>query len=333
MAADRPLFDPIMELSRTSAMLKGRMNPVLELDDLSKTFSGKKGRVEALCDVNLAISPHQVFGFLGPNGAGKSTTIRLMLDLIRPTSGRVLMHGVDVRSSREAVQSIGALVEDAAFYRFLTAHDNLSLLARTAGHDVNQVPGLLSQVGLGGNEHRAVKEFSTGMKQRLGMAAALLGDPEVLILDEPTNGLDPAGMHEMRQFLRMLVDERGKTVILSSHILSEVELICDRVAIIHMGRIVRETSVDELRRGRAHLRVEVEPVHTAASVLQPHWVVEVEAVKESLGWLRISTDEGQAPFILRELLEHDIDVYQMHAQHQSLEEYFLEATTAEKLDD
>jgi len=306
------------------------MNPVLELDGLSKTFQSRKARVEALCDVNLAIAPHQVFGFLGPNGAGKSTTIRLILDLIRPTSGRVLLHGVNVRTSRKAVQSIGALVEDAAFYGFLTARDNLNILARTAGHDLQQVPHLLEQVGLSGSEGRAVKQFSTGMKQRLGMAAALLGDPEVLILDEPTNGLDPAGMHEMRQFLRQLADEQGKTIVLSSHILSEVELICDRVAIIHKGHLVRESAVAELRRGRTHLRVEADPASRAAAQLTPRWSIEEEETTSQRGWLRIFAEEDEAPAILRELLSHDVDIYQIHAEHQTLEDYFLEATSGEE---
>lgn len=306
------------------------MNPVLELDGLSKTFQSRKSRVEALSDVNLAIAPHQVFGFLGPNGAGKSTTIRLILDLIRPTHGRVLLHGVDVRTSRKAVQSIGALVEDAAFYGFLTAKDNLNILARTAGHDLQQVPRLLEQVGLSGSEGRTVKQFSTGMKQRLGMAAALLGDPEVLILDEPTNGLDPAGMHEMRQFLRQLADDQGKTIVLSSHILSEVELICDRVAIIHKGRLVRESAVEELRHGRTHLRVEADPVPRAIAQLKSHWSLEEEEATSQRGWLRIFAEENEAPAILRELLGHNVDVYQIHAEHQTLEDYFLEATSGEE---
>lgn len=305
---------------------------VVQLDHLSKTYIARKSRVQALADICLDIAPHQVYGILGPNGAGKSTMIRLILDLIRPTEGRVLVHGEDVRQRPAATQAIGALVESANFYNFLNGMDNLALLARTAGHDIGQIPGLLAQVGLSGHEKRLVKDYSTGMKQRLGIAAALLGDPALLLLDEPTNGLDPAGIHEMRLFLRRLVDERGKTVILSSHILSEVELICNRVAILKHGEIAQEGAVHELLNDSAHLLLDVQPLAGALRALQGLWAVTSDSPDQPRGWVTVTAGEEDAPAVVRQLTAQQIDIFQLKTRNQSLEDFFLE-TTAEEGDD
>ncbi|MBN2555028.1 MAG: ABC transporter ATP-binding protein [Anaerolineales bacterium] len=306
---------------------------VIQLDHLSKTFLSRKSRVDALKNVSLDIAPNQVFGFLGPNGAGKSTTVRLIMNLIQPTQGRVLFAGEDVRKNRSISRLIGAIVESACFYHFLSGRDNLVLLARTAGHNPLQIPALLDQVGLTGHEHKTVKNYSTGMKQRLGIAAALLGNPSLLILDEPTNGLDPAGMHEMRLFLRKLVDDCGKTVILSSHLLSEVELICDRVAILHRGEIAREGAVKALLSDLDHLLLNVRPVPAAIHLLQNRWQVERGESDGYRGWIAVTAKEDEAPAVVHALSTQGIEIFQASPRKQSLEDFFLETTQGEGSDD
>ncbi len=292
----------------------------IQTRNLCKTFGWRaKKRVEAVKNLDLEVQAGQVYGFLGPNGAGKSTTIRILLDLVRPTSGDAYIYGQDVRRQHTILRRVGALVEGAAFYNFLSGRKNLEVFARTAGHyDPVRIDQLLEQVGLADRANHRVKGYSTGMKQRLGLAAALLSDPDLLILDEPTNGLDPAGMHEIREFIRSLVDEQGKTVFLSSHLLGEVEQVCDRVAIINLGEIIREGSVDELLSGKSYLRVEASPLQRAATVLREHWDVVANET-----WLTVKARRDDAPHVVRCLVAADVNVFQVSSQRQSLEEYFL----------
>ncbi|NLF76252.1 MAG: ABC transporter ATP-binding protein, partial [Chloroflexi bacterium] len=293
--------------------------PAIRITNLSKTFGRRRKRIEAVKHVTLDIPVGQVYGFLGPNGAGKTTTIRMMLDLIRPTEGDVTIFGQHVRREHGVLRRVGAIVEGAMFYNFLSGRRNLEVLARTA-NDLNpkRIDALLEQVGLAHRADQRVKGYSTGMKQRLGLAAALLGDPDLLILDEPTNGLDPEGMHEIRQFIRSLADDHGKTIFLSSHLLGEVEQVCDRVAIINLGEIVREGMVADLLEGKSRLRVEASPLDRAAAVLGERW-----AVSSNGQWLTIDATREDAPYLVRRLVEQGVDVYQVASQRQTLEEYFL----------
>jgi len=299
--------------------------PAIRIDNLSKTFGRRRKRIEAVKRVTLEIPVGQVYGFLGPNGAGKTTTIRMMLDLIRPTEGDVWIFGRHVRREHDVLRRVGAIVEGATFYNFLSGRRNLEVLARTA-NDLNpkRIDALLEQVGLAHRAGQRVKGYSTGMKQRLGLAAALLSDPDLLILDEPTNGLDPEGMHEIRQFIRSLADDHGKTIFLSSHLLGEVEQVCDRVAIINLGEIVREGMVSELLEGKSRLRVEASPLDRAAAVLGEHW-----AVSSNGQWLTIDATREDAPHLVRRLVEQGVDVYQVASQRQSLEEFFLSVVREE----
>lgn len=287
---------------------------------LNKTFGRRaRKRIQAVKDLSLEVPVGQVYGFLGPNGAGKSTTIRMLLGLIYPTSGDAYLYGQHVRRQHGVLRRVGALVEGAAFYPFLSGRRNLEVLARTANcYDPARIETLLAQVGLAERAAQRVKGYSTGMKQRLGLAAALLGDPDLLILDEPTNGLDPSGMHEIRTFIRELADEHGKTVFLSSHLLGEVEQVCDRVAIINLGEIVREGAVEELLAGKNTLRVEAQPLPRAAEVLRAHWPVTVNET-----WLTVSARRDESPQVIRQLVAAGVDVYQVTGQRQTLEEYFL----------
>lgn len=292
----------------------------IQTRNLSKTFGWRpKKRIEAVKNLDLEVEAGQVYGFLGPNGAGKSTTIRMLLDLIRPSSGDAYIYGKHVRRQHEVLRRVGALVEGASFYNFLSGRRNLEVLARTANqYDPRRIEQLLAQVGLAERADQRVKGYSTGMKQRLGLAAALLSDPDLLILDEPTNGLDPKGMHEVREFIRDLAVEHGKTVFLSSHLLSEIEQVCDRVAIINLGMIVREGAVDELLAGKNSLRIEATPLQQAADVLRGRWPVATNAT-----WMTVTAGRDEVPQVVRLLVEAGVNVYQVTAQRQSLEEYFL----------
>lgn len=302
----------------------------IRLLDLSKTFGRRKQRVPAVRDVNLEVTANQVYGFLGPNGAGKSTTIRMILGLIRPSRGEVHLYGQPVKQNQAILQQhVGGLVEGAMFYPFLTGRRNLEVIARTGGfYDEDRIGKLLEQVNLRDQADRPVKGYSTGMKQRLGIAAALLNDPDLLILDEPTNGLDPAGIQEMRHFIRELVEQHGKTVFLSSHLLSEVEQVCDRVAIINLGRIVREGRVADLLAAQHHLYIEADPLDKVTAVLGNHW----PAIYENNGVTLVAAHED-TPHIVRKLVESELAIFQVRSQRQSLEAFFLEVTGQEETED
>src|SRR5215218_8432015 len=230
---------------------------VIETRDLGKRYGE---RVVAVDRLQLCVRHGEVYGFLGPNGAGKTTTLRMLLGLVKPSSGSARVLGASP-GSPEALAGIGALVETPAFYPFLSGRDNLRVLARHAGVPETRIDAVLKEVGLSGRAGDRFATYSLGMKQRLGVAAALLKDPELLILDEPTNGMDAAGMAEMRTFIRTL-GQKGRTVLFSSHLMSEVEQVCDRVGVIRGGRLVGEGTLDELR-GRASLRVRAEPLDGA----------------------------------------------------------------------
>lgn len=291
-------------------------------DNLSKTYGRGSKAVRAVQNLTLEIEAGQVYGFLGHNGAGKTTTIRLMLDLIHPTQGDVFLFGQHVRRERRVLKRVGSLVEGATFYSFLTGSGNLEVLARTGNvYDPDRIAALLEQVGLSERAGQEVKEYSTGMKQRLGLAAALLNDPDLVILDEPASGLDPSGIQEIRRLIRRLADEQGKTVFFSSHILGEVEQVCDRVAIIRRGELVREGPIAGLLSATSQLRIEAVPLDKAAAVLGEHWEV---ACSEK--WLTVSAAHTDAPLLVRRLVEHDVDVFQVRVERQSLEDFFMSVT-------
>src|SRR6266511_342798 len=235
---------------------------VIETRDLGKRYGD---RIVAVDRLVMRVRRGEVYGFLGPNGAGKTTTLRMLLGLVRPTSGSALVLGA-APGSPEGLARIGALIETPTFYPFLSGRDNLRVLALHAGIPEAQIGPALAEVELSARAGDRFETYSLGMKQRLGIAAALIKDPELLILDEPTNGMDPAGMAEMRTFIRSL--GRGtRTVLLSSHLMTEVEQICDRVGVISKGSLVGEGTVDELRGGES-LWLRAEPVDRALDVVR-----------------------------------------------------------------
>ena len=262
--------------------------------------------------------------FWVPNGAGKSTTIRMIIDLIRPTKGDIQVYGQSVQSAHEVLESrVGALVDGARFYPFLTGRANLEVVAKAGGvYHPKQIDKLLNQLDMADRADRPMSGYSTGMKQRIGIAATLLGNPDLILLDEPTNGLDPKGMREIRQFIRDLVDEQGKTVFLSSHLLNEVEQICDRVAIINHGQIVEQGTVAELLAGQVALRIETDHAQQACQVLS-EWQAQVEG---EANWIRLQASREETPQILRTLVSQDISVFQVVTQRRTLEDYFLAVT-------
>src|SRR5579875_98247 len=219
--------------------------PPVEVRGLVKRY----GELTAVAGVDLTVEPGDVYGYLGPNGAGKTTSLRMMLGLIRPTEGEVRLFGRDPVASVDALEGVAGFVEAPTFYPYLSARRNLELLASFDGGEARtRIDAALALVELSGRASDRVGGFSHGMKQRLGIAAALLRDPKLLILDEPATGLDPAGMRDMRRLIRRLADER-MTVVLSSHLLAEVEELCNRVAIVRQGRIVYEGEIAALKRG------------------------------------------------------------------------------------
>ena len=222
-------------------------------------------------DLDLSVGRGEVYGFLGSNGAGKTTTLKILLGLIRPTSGTAEVLGLTPGSS-DGLAKTGVLVESPAFYPYLSGEGNLKVMARYSGVSNRRVAEVLETVELSGSAKDRYKKYSLGMKQRLGVAAALLKDPELLILDEPTNGLDPKGMADMRSLIRRL-GTGERTVLLSSHLLGEVEQVCDRVGVIHKGRPISEGAVADLRGGEA-LLVRVEPLGDAARIAERLEVVE-----------------------------------------------------------
>jgi ABC-type multidrug transport system ATPase subunit len=294
----------------------------IETNQLVKRYGE---RIVAVDQLTLEVRRGEVYGFLGPNGAGKTTTLRMLLGLVRPTSGNALVLGAPP-GSPEALARLGSLVESPAFYPFLSGRDNLRVVARYAGVDESRITRVLDEVDLTARAGDRFRTYSLGMKQRLGIAAALLKDPELLILDEPTNGMDPAGMAEMRTFIRGLV--RGhRTVLLSSHLMTEVEQIADRVGVISKGVLVGEGTVDELR-GAERLWVQAEPLDRAETLLRT--LRAVEHVDRVNGGLSVSADRSAAPTINRALVEAGIDVGELRPERASLEDVFLELTDGEE---
>jgi ABC-type multidrug transport system ATPase subunit len=293
---------------------------LVETRNLTKRYGG----ITAVDDLNLSVRRGEVYGSLGPNGAGKTTTLKMLLGLVRPSGGsaRVLDRSPGTPGG---LARIGALVESPAFYPYLSGKNNLKVMARYSGVPNSRVDEVLEEVELSGRAKGRYRKYSLGMKQRLGVAAALLKDPELLILDEPTNGLDPKGMSDMRALIRRL-GTGERTVLLSSHLLGEVEQVCDRVGVIHKGRLIREGAVTDLRGGEA-LLVRAEPVEEAAKIAER--LEGVERVESNDGVLRLTTDPERAAEINAKLVSAGLRVSELRFTERSLEDAFLELTGGE----
>ena len=294
---------------------------VLRTVGLTKRY----GRLLALADLNLEVRRGRVYGFLGPNGAGKTTTISLMLGLIAPSDGHVEMFGLDTRSHlSEALRRTGAILEGQAYYPDLSGRDNLRVWsALSGGVTAKRIDEVLDLVGMLGRSRDKMRTYSQGMKQRLGLAAALLHDPELIVLDEPTNGLDPAGMREFRDLIRELAED-GKTVFVSSHLLGEVEQMCDDVGIVKDGRLLTQESVTALRRRGEALELQVTDPDRAVQVLEGiGWVAGVQRQDDRLV---VEAPRERAAELSRALAEQQIYLHELRHREGTLEEFFLEVT-------
>jgi len=297
---------------------------ILRTEGLTKRF----GRVTAVADLDLCVYEREVFSFLGPNGSGKSTTVGMILGLIRPTSGRALVFGADMASRPwPALKRVGAVIESPAFYPYLSGRDNLRVLATMLGDiPASRIDEMIELVGLADRARDPYKTYSLGMKQRLGIASTLVRDPELVILDEPTNGLDPAGTREVRELIPRLARE-GRTVFLCSHLLHEVQQVSDRVAIVKSGRLIAQGTVDELL-GRGHylrLRAPDDAELTRALGAIP-WVTRVQHVD---GYVRVEAPVGRAAELNRTLAAQGVYVSELSPWETDLENVFLELTGEE----
>ncbi len=299
-------------------------NSVLETRDLTKVY----GNMKVVDAVNIAAYEGEVFGFLGPNGAGKTTTLGMALGLVHPTAGEVCIHGKPVRPDHvEALRDVGALLGAPALVPYLSAWDNLDLVGRLSKDvDKKRIAHVLDLVGLMDSARRKAGKFSTGMKQRLGIAIALINRPRFVILDEPTNGLDPAGMREIRQLLRSLV-EQGTTVLLSSHLLHEVQQVCDRIAVLNKGRVVAQGRVDELLNAqKPAVRLTVRDVCAAEQVIRS--LPGVEQVNSN-GMDTLIVTGATSQSVMNQLLQHHIIPSEITAHKSDLESLFLDVTAEE----
>ncbi|MFD1031626.1 ABC transporter ATP-binding protein [Metaplanococcus flavidus] len=295
--------------------------PAMQLVNLKKTI-GKKPIIKGL---DFEIRAGEVFGFLGPNGAGKTTTIRMMVGLIDITDGDVLIEGKSIKTDfKGAIQHVGAIVENPEMYPFLSGWKNLKQYARMVeGITDERIKEVVALVGLEKAIHEKAGRYSLGMRQRLGIAQALLHGPSILILDEPTNGLDPSGIREIRKYIRNLAEQENVAVIVSSHLLTEIELMCDRIGVIKNGELIAIEEVKSVENEEAlkEVYIEVEPMDTAKVYLDGHLENEVGVGTKELS---MSVKREEIPQILRNLMEQGISIYGVRVLQATLEDKFFD---------
>ena len=301
------------------------MSYILQTSHLSKTIDGK----QLVTDVNIHVKKGEVYGFLGPNGAGKTTVMKMLTNLWKPTSGTVALFGKALeKTSYEVLKRMGSIIEFPTFYDHMSGKDNLQLHCEYMGYyNKGSVEEALQMLGLSDAADRPAGSYSLGMKQRLGIARAILCKPELVILDEPTNGLDPAGMKQIRDLFRMLCTEYGMTFMISSHLLPEIESIADTVGVIHHGKMMKEISMKEIAEtNTAYIELAVENTKKAAYVL---------AEKMQLNNFKIVNDSGIRIYeqgvtiqkISRELMANDVEIASISQHTENLEDYFLKVTS------
>lgn len=296
--------------------------PIVEVKNLNKTIKGK----HIIKNLNLSFYPGQITGFLGPNGAGKTTTIRMMTGLMYPTQGEVIINGKSLATNyEEAIRQVGVIVENPEMYKYLSGYKNLLHFARMhKGVTKERIDEVIRQVGLEKRIHEKVKTYSLGMRQRLGLAQALLHRPKFLILDEPTNGLDPAGIREFRMYLRKIAEEENVAIMVSSHLLAEIELMVDRIAIIQNGELIdiRELQVEEA----SQYYVEVGQIEKLVQLIG-----EKTITKQNDGYV-IDLLKDDVPAFIRSLVEAEIDIYNIKPIQIRLEDQFIEMTGGGAID-
>lgn len=294
------------------------MKPVVELKNLSKTIGKKK----IIDNVNLALYPGTITGFLGPNGAGKTTTIRMMVGLMKQSGGDVVIEGVSLNDNfEEGLSKVGVIVENPEMYKFMSGYKNLIHFARMhKGVTKERIDEVINQVGMQNRIHEKVGTYSLGMRQRLGLAQALLHRPKFLILDEPTNGLDPAGIREFRQYLRKIAETEGVSVFVSSHMLSEIELMCDRIAVIQNGKLIDIREMSEMK--ESFYYIEATPADSVKQLLLDKGFT-IEPFKD--GFL-VNAEQQQIPGIVQSFIGRGLEVFAVQPHRKTLEDEFLEMT-------
>ncbi|MGE6260548.1 ABC transporter ATP-binding protein [Heyndrickxia sporothermodurans] len=297
------------------------METVIQINQLCKTFKG----TETVSNVNMKIIKGEIYGFLGPNGAGKTTIMKMILNLVKPSSGEInVLNKPVLTTSYQYLKHIGSIIEYPVFYDRLTAKENLELHCEYNDfHDKNTINEALKIVGLTGVEHKKIHEFSLGMKQRLGIARAIVTKPEILILDEPINGLDPIGIKDIRELLLFLKEEYGITILISSHIVSEVESIADTIGIIHQGKLLKEVKMEQIRKENVeYLEIKVDDLNKATRVLEEKLrIKKYEKVGNNI--IRIFEQKASHSQINKELIMNEVIVNGMEKKQHNLEEYFL----------
>ena len=292
--------------------------PIVQLQNLSKTIRGK----QLIQQLNIDLYPGQITGFLGPNGAGKTTTIRMMTGLMHPTEGKVIVDGLSLQENyEEAISKIGVIVENPEMYKFMTGYKNLLHFARMHKNVTKErIEEVVRQVGLEKRIHEKVSTYSLGMRQRLGLAQALLHRPKFLILDEPTNGLDPAGIREFRMYLRKIAAEDGVSVFVSSHLLSEIELMCDRVAVIQNGKLIdiRDINIET----SSFYYIEAAPKDDVAIHLQKF---DYNFTVENNGFV-VEIKKEDIPKLITQFVNAEIQLFAVQPHQKTLEDQFLEMT-------
>ncbi|PGV57758.1 bacitracin ABC transporter ATP-binding protein [Bacillus cereus] len=303
------------------------MKYIVETNNLTKKY--KKSSV--VSGVNLKIPEGEIYGFLGPNGAGKTTSIRMLLGLIKATEGDITISGKDLNENRLSILSdVGALVENPSYYAHLNAIENLEVYRILRNIPKEKIHAVLKTVGLQNAAHQKVKEYSLGMKQRLGLAIALLGDPRLLILDEPTNGLDPQGIHEMRELIKSLAKERGITILVSSHLLSEIDQMATYVGIISKGRLIFQDKIEVLRQ-HSHNSIKI-LVNKPKEAWKIILASGIPSVMEEDKIVISNTDNTAIAKIVKALVANDISVFRIEEEKNSLEDIFLNIVKEEQND-
>lgn len=297
---------------------------IIETKRLTKKFGSRK----VVDHVDLQVKKGEIYGFLGPNGAGKTTTIRMLLGLARPTQGSIQIFGKDIRKEKLAIlKKVGSLVEYPSYYGHLSAYENLEAVRILLDAPRSRIEEVLAIVRLTNDAKRPVKGFSLGMKQRLGIATALLGNPELLILDEPTNGLDPSGIIEIRELIKSMPKEHGITIVVSSHLLSEIDQMATQVGIISKGQMIFQDSILALRaQSTSKIKVTVNDVEPAWKTLLTHGYT-TDLIQDKLV-IENCSDQKVAE-IVKSLVQNDYSIYRVEEERKSLEEIFLELTGQE----
>lgn len=295
-------------------------NYILQTENLTKKYDKKT----IINNLNLKIKKGEIYALLGKNGAGKTTTMCMMTQLIEKDKGTIKIFGENIENNKEIYKKIGTLIEYPGFYENLTGYENLKYFQEIQNKtDKNQLEKILKIVGLHDNKDKLVKKYSMGMKQRLAIATAIINTPELLILDEPINGLDPKGIIDMRMFLKSLSKEYGMTILISSHILSEIEQIADRIGIINHGEIIEEMKIEDIKEKLyKHTKIQVDHIHEADEILKQDKTIQY-TIKENTIEIK---EKNKVPEIIKQLTIHGVNIYSAIPVIENLEEYFINKT-------